>query len=193
TAAAAAGNPAITRVAMNCAPALSPDGTTVYITVTSGFRGVLVGLNAATLQPRFHVLLKDPVSGKPAAISPSSSASPTVGPDGDGYYGVQENPFASHDGRGWLLHYDATFTQTTTPGSFGWDDTLSVLPARPAPPPSPCSAPARSTTTRAPAPPSWFPSTTTTSAPARKATGTPRSPSSTPGQARKTPTPTSGP
>ena len=133
TAAAAADNPAITRVAINCAPALSPDGRTVYITVTSPTRAILAGLGATTLKPRFHVLLKDPVSGRPAMISPSSSASPTVGPDGDVYYGVLENPFPSHDGRGWLLHYNATLTQTKTPGSFGWDNTPSVLPARAVP------------------------------------------------------------
>jgi hypothetical protein len=46
------------------------------------------------------------------------------------YYGVLENPPLSHDGRGWLLHYNATLTQTLTPGSFGWDNTVSVLPAR---------------------------------------------------------------
>ena len=133
TAAAAAGNPAIDGVAMNCAPALSPSGTTVYITVTSPTRAILVGLNAATLKPRFHVLLKDPVSGQPAFISTSSSASPTVGPDGDVYYGVLENPFPNHDDRGWLLHYDATLTRAKTPGSFGWDNTVSVLPARAVP------------------------------------------------------------
>jgi hypothetical protein len=59
SAAAAAGNPAVTGVAINCAPALSPSGTTVYITVTSPTRGILAGLDATTLQPRFHVLLKD--------------------------------------------------------------------------------------------------------------------------------------
>jgi hypothetical protein len=133
TAAAAAGNPRVTAVALNCAPALSPDGTTVYLTVTSFTRGFLVGLDATTLRPRFHVVLKDPVSGLPALISTSSSASPTVGPDGDVYYGVAENPFSSHDGRGWLLHYNATLTQTKIPGSFGWDDTVSVLPARAVP------------------------------------------------------------
>jgi hypothetical protein len=105
----------------------------VYITVTSPNRGILVGLDATTLQPRFHVLLKDPVSGRPAMISSDSSASPAVGPDGDVYYGVLENPFPSHDGRGWLLHYDATLTQTKIPGSFGWDSTPSVLPARAVP------------------------------------------------------------
>jgi hypothetical protein len=133
TAAAAADNPAITGVALNCAPALSRSGTTVYITVTSPTRGILVGLNATTLRPRFHVRLKDPVSGQPAVISTSSSASPTVGPDGDVYYGVLENPFPSHDDRGWLLHYNATLTRAKTPGSFGWDNTVSVLPARAVP------------------------------------------------------------
>ncbi len=129
TAAKAAGNRAVTGVAISCAPALSPSGTTVYITVTSPTRGYLVGLNATTLKPRFHVLLKDPVSGQPALISTSSSASPTVGPDGDVYYGVLENPFPSHDDRGWLLHYNASLTRTKIPGSFGWDNTVSVLPA----------------------------------------------------------------
>jgi hypothetical protein len=129
TAAAAARRTAVTAVATNCAPALSPAGTTVYITVTTPTRGFLVGLNAATLKPRFRVLLKDPVSGLPALISSNSSASPTVGPDGDVYYGVVENPLRSHDFRGWLLHYNATLTQTKIPGSFGWDNTPSVLPS----------------------------------------------------------------
>jgi hypothetical protein len=133
TAAAAAGNPAMTGVALNCAPALSPSGKTLYITVTSPTRGILVGLNATTLKPRFHALLKDPVSGRPAVVLTSSSASPTVGPDGDVYYGVLENPFPSHDDRGWLLHFNATLTRAKTPGSFGWDNTVSVLPARAVP------------------------------------------------------------
>jgi len=129
TAAAAARNPAVTGVAINCAPALSPADTTVYITVTTPTRGILVGLDASTLKPKFHVALKDPVSGLPALISPSSSASPTVGPDGDVYYGVLENPFPNHDDRGWLLHYNSSLTRTKIPGSFGWDNTPSVLPA----------------------------------------------------------------
>jgi hypothetical protein len=133
SATAAAGNRAVTGVAFNCAPALSPAGTTVYITVTSPTRGILVGLNSTTLKPLFHVVLKDPVSGRPAQISPSSSASPTVGPDGDVYYGVLGNPLPSHDFRGWLLHYNATLTRTKIPGSFGWDNTPSVLSARAVP------------------------------------------------------------
>jgi hypothetical protein len=133
SAAAAAGDQAVTGVALNCAPALSPSGTTVYITVTSPSSGTLAGLSATTLKPRFYVPLKDPVSGEPAQISPSSSASPTVGPDGDVYYGVLENPFPQHDDRGWLLHFNASLTRTKIPGSFGWDSTPSVVPARAVP------------------------------------------------------------
>jgi len=133
TAAAAARNRRVTGVAINCAPALSPAGKIVYITVTTPTRGILVGLDATTLKPRFHTALTDPVSGQPALISTSSSASPVVGPDGDVYYGVLENPFLSHDDRGWLLHFNATLTRKKLPGSFGWDNTPSVLPARAVP------------------------------------------------------------
>jgi hypothetical protein len=134
-AAAAGGKPAITDVALNCAPALSPSGKTVYITVTPSFPegGYLVGLDAATLKPRFHVFLRDPLSGQASLIESSSSASPTVGPDGDVYYGVYEVPSFSHDLRGWLLHFNATLTTEKTPGSFGWDNTVSVVPARAVP------------------------------------------------------------
>ncbi len=129
SAAKAAGNRAVTGVAISCAPALSPNGKTVYITVTGPADGFLVGLDAATLKPQHHVLLKDPVSDMPALISTSSSASPTVGPDGDVYYGVLENPYPSHDSRGWLLHFNASLTKAKIPGSFGWDSTPSVVPA----------------------------------------------------------------
>ncbi len=129
SASAAAGkDKTVNRVAFSCAPALSPDGKSVYITVTGGADGILVRLDATTLKSLGHVLLKDPTSGEPAMISPSSSASPTVGPDGDVYYGVLENPFPKHDDRGWLLHFNSTLTKAKTPGSFGWDDTVSVMP-----------------------------------------------------------------
>jgi hypothetical protein len=52
-----------------------------------------------------------------------------VGPDGDVYFGVIESNIGAHNGRGWLLHFDATLAQVKTPGSFGWDDTASIVPA----------------------------------------------------------------
>jgi hypothetical protein len=130
---AAAGSRVITRVAINCAPALSPDGTTVYLALTGHRRSMLAGLSATTLRPRFRAVLKDPLTGRPAQLLASSTASPTIGPDGDVFYGVEENPFGTHDGRGWLLHFNATLTRARAPGSFGWDNTVSVLPARAVP------------------------------------------------------------
>jgi hypothetical protein len=129
SAAAAARSGSISGVAFNCAPALSPDGKILYTVVISQTRSVLVGLDAKTLRPRFKVALKDPSNGKPATLFSSSSASPTIGPDGDVYFGVLENPFPKHDSRGWLLHFNASLTKEKIPGSFGWDNTPTVVPA----------------------------------------------------------------
>jgi hypothetical protein len=131
SASAASGDPQITKLNMNCAPALSLDGTHVYLGVNNiddGF-GYLLELDAKTLQPINKARLVDPVSGDDADISDLSSASPTVGPDGDVFIGVLENPFPSNHERGWLLHFSADLTVQKTPGSFGWDDTASIVDA----------------------------------------------------------------
>ncbi len=130
-----AGNdPNVTQVALNCAPALSNDQSTVYVAVSGGTtydaNGYLVSLNATTLAPVAHMKLFDPLSGSRATVSADSSAAPMVGPDGDVYYGVLENPCcSSHNDRGWMLHFDSTLSRLKTPGSFGWDNTPSVVPA----------------------------------------------------------------
>jgi hypothetical protein len=125
----AADDTSITNVAMNCAPAVSNDGSTIYIAVSNGSSGYLLGLDSKTLATKYKAALIDPSSGEPAWIDSDSSASPTVAPDGDVYYGVLENPFPDHDDRGWLLHFDSTLATVKTPGSFGWDNTVSVVPA----------------------------------------------------------------
>ena len=125
-----AGDATMTEVPVGSAPALSADGRSVYSAVSNGNAGYLVALDAATLTAKAHAALTDPASGQPAWITDLSSASPTVGPDGDVFYGVVENPYPNHDGRGWLLHFDAALTTAKTPGSFGWDDTVSIVPAR---------------------------------------------------------------
>ncbi len=129
SAATAAGDTGISEVATTCAPALSNDGKTIYIAVSNGTSGYLVALDAATLVTKGKVALTDPSSGQPAWVDDDSSAAPTVGPDGDVYYGVLENPFPSHNDRGWLLHFDSRLKTAKTPGSFGWDNTPSIVPA----------------------------------------------------------------
>jgi hypothetical protein len=129
-----AGNdPSVAQVSLNCAPALSNNQLTVYVAVSGGgtfdTNGYLVSANATTLAPVAHTQLFDP-RGSRATVSSDSSAAPMVGPDGDVYYGVLENPCcSSHNDRGWMLHYNSTLSTLKTPGSFGWDNTASVVPA----------------------------------------------------------------
>lgn len=130
TAAAAAADPAMTRVAMNAAPALSRDGATLYVVASDGVHGYLLALDSATLATKARRKLLDPSSGQPAWLPEESSAAPMVGPDGDVYFGVLEQPFPSHNDRGWLLHFDATLANVKIPGSFGWDNTASIVPSR---------------------------------------------------------------
>jgi hypothetical protein len=128
----AAHDKTMNQVPQNCAPALSADGKRLYVVVSDGFGGYLVALNTRKLKPlkpRERVRLTDPISGSYATISNDASSSPTVGPDGDVYYGVLESPCCrENDHRGWLLHFDSTLRIGKTPGAFGYDITASVVP-----------------------------------------------------------------
>jgi hypothetical protein len=120
----------VTKPATNSAPALSADGKTLYVAVNGGTgKGYLLALDAATLGLKARVLLVDPQSQQPARVSDDGTASPTVGPDGDVFFGVLETTYGQHNARGWLLHFDASLAQAKLPGSFGWDDTASIVPA----------------------------------------------------------------
>jgi hypothetical protein len=125
-----ANDPAVIQVAMNCAPALSNDGQHVYITVDKGpsTAGYLVELNSTTLAPEARVLLLDPTTNTPGTITDNSTASPTIGPDGDVYFGILEHTYGSNHGRGFLLHFNSNLSQFKTPGLFGLDDTVSIVP-----------------------------------------------------------------
>ncbi len=130
SAATAAGDSNIVGPVMNCAPALSNDGKYVYIAVSHGNQsyGYLLCLNATTLQTVNKVRLRDP-NGNDAELPDLGTASPMVGPDGDVYFGVLENPFPYNHDRGWMLHFNPTLTVQKPTGAFGWDDTAAVVPA----------------------------------------------------------------
>ena len=102
--------------------------------VAFGGAGYLVALNATTLAPLAAVRLKDVAHpANDALFFDDATSSPTIGTDGDVYYGVLENPFPSTHDRGWLLHFDANLTTAKIPGAFGWDITSSVVPAKAVP------------------------------------------------------------
>jgi hypothetical protein len=134
TAGAVTGDTTLVKPQTNCAPVLSSDGSTVYVVfnravpVNGRSTGRLVALDAATLALKTQVALTDPATGGPAWVSDDATSSPLVGPDGDVYIGVLEDNAPSHNFRGWLLHFNGTLTQSKTPGSFGWDNTPSIVP-----------------------------------------------------------------
>jgi len=126
----AAGDPTFTEPAMSAAPALSHDGRTLYVAVRDGSNsGHLCALDARTLARKSSVRLKDPLQPtEDSEINDISTASPSVGPDGDVFYGVLESVGSFNYRRGWLLHFDGKLASTKTPGAFGWDDTASIVP-----------------------------------------------------------------
>ena len=61
-----------------------------------------------------------------ASLPDDGTAAPTIGPDGDVYYGVLEANFPSNHARGWMLHFSPTLTDHQDPrgvrlGRFGVD------------------------------------------------------------------------
>ena len=62
-----------------------------------------------------------------------ATSSPTVGPDGDVYYGVLENPFPSTHDRGWLLALRCDADDRQDPGRLRLGHHRFVVPAKAVP------------------------------------------------------------
>jgi hypothetical protein len=129
---ALAGDANMQKPVYNCAPAISSDGTKVYIAVNaySFGSGYLCVASSQSLTPKNSIVLNDPRPGFGAATLPDDgTASPTIGPDGDVYYGVLEGQFVSNYARGWMLHFNSALTKAKLAGAFGWDDSASIVPS----------------------------------------------------------------
>jgi hypothetical protein len=126
-----AGDLALTYIKTNSAPALNRKGNRLYTVCANGNfgRGRIVSINPETMTVISRADLLDPSNGNYACVDFSGTASPLVGPDGDVYVGVLENPFPSNHYRGWLLHFSGDLHKTKTPGAFGWDNTASIVPS----------------------------------------------------------------
>ena len=135
SAASLSGNANYNKIVFNCAPAVTADGLIVYVAVNSsyGSDGYLCSATTTNMTAKNRVLLIDPNNNGHALVYDDSTSTPTIGPDGDVYYGVLENNLGSNHYRGWMLHFDSTLKTTKTPGAFGWDDTASIVPANAVP------------------------------------------------------------
>ncbi|MBS1721766.1 MAG: hypothetical protein JSS66_02035 [Armatimonadetes bacterium] len=122
----ASGDQAADRPVMNCAPAISNDGSEVYMAFTNN---VLAGMSTADLTNMHHGYPVDPKTLNGGFFSDTATSSPTVGPDGDVYMGGFENPFGYTHYRGYLYHFSNTLATKNYVGAFGWDDTVAIVPA----------------------------------------------------------------
>jgi hypothetical protein len=121
----AAGDTRVGRVAQNSAPALSNDGSTLYVAVKGtnmDYYAYLLGLDTTTLALKYNVRLVSSALGQ-TSILDDSTASPVVGPDGDVFYGVYGN-----SGRGYMLHFSPDLKTQMPPSTFGWDNTPALVP-----------------------------------------------------------------
>ncbi|MFL6589946.1 MAG: Ig-like domain-containing protein [Chthoniobacterales bacterium] len=125
----AANDANVTRDSHNSAPALSNDEATVYVVAksASGAISYLLGLDSTTLAMKYRVQLKDPRNGNAAQVTDDSTASPTVAPDNDVYFGILGNPGGGF--RGWLLRFSSDLGVQKLTGGFGWDYTPAIVPS----------------------------------------------------------------
>jgi len=124
----AANDVRITRDSHNCAPALSNDGSTLYVAVkgTNSSYAYLLGLDSTNLSTKYKVFLRDPRNNQPGSVPDDGTASPMVAPDGDVFFGILANP--NNGSRGFLLHFSADLQIKKLSGGFGWDYTAAIVP-----------------------------------------------------------------
>ena len=112
------------RPGINVSPAVSADGTTIYIASVAHFNpydAYMVAVNS-DLTAKWHTSLtnlgKDKIT---AEVYDASSASPVVLPDGSLLLGV----LGGDDVRGYMLKFNAS-GQYLTFYNFGWDETPAI-------------------------------------------------------------------
>jgi hypothetical protein len=108
------------RLGTNSAPALSLDGTKLYVALQGDTGDYLAAIDSTTLAPLHHVGF-----GSGDFIHDAGTSSPTVGPDGRVFFGT----LPGYHFRGTLHQFSEDLSETFTAASFGWDETVSIVDA----------------------------------------------------------------
>ncbi len=114
------------------APAFALDGSLMYVLVGDrnlGSKALLMAVDPVSLSVVSKSVPIDPrTADVSCVVFDVSSASPTVGPDGDVFLGMITQAAAGLPrSSGWLLHWDKHLTQQKLPGASGWDDTVTIV------------------------------------------------------------------
>ena len=116
----------------NASPALSNDGTKLYVAIKSADRytshtnNFIASLDSTTLS-----LINITPASNPGGSTPyftnDSSGTILVGTDGDVYFGTLSN--GNLWSRGFMMHFSGDLQTAKPMGAFGWDDTASLVPS----------------------------------------------------------------
>lgn len=117
------------RGAINVAPAVSPDGKTLYTVSRSHIFSTatfLLAVNASDLTPKWQVLMFDLLGQYTDNFAlDQSSSTPAVAPDGSIFFGASNLARGAGDGNLLKFSPDGTFLASFT---FGWDITPAIYP-----------------------------------------------------------------
>jgi outer membrane protein assembly factor BamB len=116
------------RGSINLAPAISPDGKTLYTVSIAHFipyASYLVAVNVSDLMPKWHVSFNKLLGPNTVGFaSDLASSTPAVAPDGSIFFGVLS---FSPTGRGVMMKFSPE-GQYLAAFNFGWDETPAIYP-----------------------------------------------------------------
>ncbi len=118
-------------VVAGSAPALSNDGSFVYVATQTGSKAYIARFHTGEgMAEAGATLLKDPVTHQKMHMFAGYVSLPVVAPDGDVYMVTPaRKPSVANTGNGWLMHFSADLKVKGTQAQVMATETPSIVPA----------------------------------------------------------------